>query len=169
MESSEQMAKAHAAHQRAFVGALTWYQERVLPNLQNTPPHPACPGISSRGCGGTLVCASKDAASGANTWRCSAPGCQFVERAPAPRSQPQLQILVRPSGSGVLEESEARFRASHLEISAAPGAESAVRHCGGVQAVLLAAGLSTAELHRLGAQAGQVQGIKSKAAREGAG
>ena len=87
-----------------------------------------CPGVYGRGCGGTLQLVRY--ADGAFCfWSCSAYECAYRDFLPPRRLTPELCITlaVRPRGA--------------VQVAAMPGAEDAVRCCGGVAAVLRAAGV----------------------------
>ncbi|GAB4813573.1 hypothetical protein N2152v2_000619 [Parachlorella kessleri] len=86
-----------------------------------------CPGVYGRGCGGRLRWACYGDPSWAH-WACSNwQNCDYREY-PAPRKgTPELSIQIDTPDT--------------IEVAALPGAEEAVVHCGGVAAVLRAAGV----------------------------
>lgn len=89
-------------------------------------PH-RCPGVYGRGCGDGLQLV-RWGDGHTPFWACSKPECAYREFPPPCKLAPELTILLER-------------RCNTLAVGAAPGAEEAVAWCGGVAAVLQAAGV----------------------------
>ncbi|KAL4428086.1 hypothetical protein ABPG75_002175 [Micractinium tetrahymenae] len=100
---------------------------RSVPPRPQRPTHDKCPGVYGRGCGGGLQLVRwGDRRS--FFWACSKPDCAYREFPPPRKLAPELSILLER-------------RRHTVAVGAAPGAEEAVAWCGGVAAVLSAAGV----------------------------